>query len=324
MQPTQRCNGFRVIDFFLSSVSGDTIEYKHRARHWSVLVTSERSTSGSFGQVVMGLANLVPKRVKTLVLGKNERPSWLANRIHSVLDRVPVERYPCLECTGALKGYRMRIDWQRHRGFIYGTWEPDVVTAICGIVQPGWVAVDVGAHIGYFALILARLVGPEGSVFAFEPVPSNFHALEENLSLNQITQVQAINKAVFDKSGQLELKVLDGAGLPDHASIDDTRGVRSITVESISLDDFFAQRKRPIDFLKMDVEGAEGSVLQGARKLIAADHPIMEIEIHYFDGHPENNPVPEMLQDWGYQIRWIDQSENWTSHLMANWPGTRS
>jgi hypothetical protein len=50
----------------------------------------------------------------------------------------------------------------------------------------------------------------------------------------------------------------------------------------------------------------------------------MEIEIHYFDGHPENNPVPEMLQDWGYQIRWIDQSENWTSHLIASWLGMRT
>jgi FkbM family methyltransferase len=283
-----------------------------------------RSTSGSLGQVVMGLADLVPKRVKTLVLGKNERPSWLANKIHSVLDRVPVERYPCLECTGVLKGYRMRIDWQRHRGFIYGTWEPDVVSAMSEMVRPGWVAVDVGAHIGYFALILARLVGPEGFVFAFEPVPGNFHALEENLSLNQIAHVQAINKAVFDKSGQLELNVLDGAGLPDHASIDGSRGVRSVTVESISLDEFFAQRKRPINFLKMDVEGAEGSVLQGARKLIETDHPLMEIEIHYFDGHPENNPVPQMLRDWGCQIRWIDQSENWTSHLLAVWPGERS
>jgi len=284
----------------------------------------ERSGESRLGRTVVGLADLVPKSMKTLILGKNERPSWLANAIHAVLDRVPVERYPCLQCSGILEGFRMRIDWRRHRGFIYGTWEPDVVNVIRELVQPGWIVVDVGAHIGYYALILAQLVSPQGLVYAFEPVASNFHTLEENIKLNQILNVEAINQAVFDRSGHLELSVLDGAGLPDHASIDGSRGVRSIIVESTSLDDYFAQRDRPINFLKIDVEGAEASVLKGARKLIEADRPSMEIEIHYFDGHPEKNPAPQMLLDWGFELRWIDQAENWTSHLLATWPHDRA
>lgn len=281
---------------------------------------ADRTEHIQLNQFLLTLANLVPKRVKRLILGKQEAPSWVANRIHGVLNRAPVERYPCLECSGPLKGYRMRIDWQRYRGFLYGTWEPDVVQSIQNTVREGWVAVDAGAHIGYYTLLLARLVGSAGRVFAFEPMTANFDVLRENISLNGLTQAEAINKAVVNQTGPLQLSLPEQGDLPEGTSVHEFRGVRPVTVDAVALDDFFADRRRRVDFLKMDVEGAEADVLRGARALIETDHPTMEIEIHHFDGHRDRNPVPAMLEEWGYRVDWIDVSEAWTSHVLATWP----
>ncbi|MGC2280676.1 MAG: hypothetical protein WA603_11710, partial [Candidatus Acidiferrales bacterium] len=75
----------------------------------------------------------------------------------------------------------MRVDWQIHRSFAYGTWEPEVVQAVQQEVTAGMNVLDLGAQSGFYTLLLSRLVGPEGRVFAFEPLPANFRLLDENV-----------------------------------------------------------------------------------------------------------------------------------------------
>jgi hypothetical protein len=70
---------------------------------------------------------------------------------------------------GALKGYRMSIDWNRFRSFVYGTWEPEVLGAVTATVKPCMTVIDIGAHIGYYTLLFVKFVGPNGRVVAFEP-----------------------------------------------------------------------------------------------------------------------------------------------------------
>jgi hypothetical protein len=125
------------------------------------------------------------------------------------LNCAPGEKYPVLDCSGVLEGYRMRVDWTQLRGFAYGTWEPEVVKTITNHVKPGMTVLDIGAHGGFYALLLSKLVGPTGQMIAFEPLPANYRFLEENIALNRVTNVQIRREAVGKRSGEMDFEVPD-------------------------------------------------------------------------------------------------------------------
>jgi FkbM family methyltransferase len=137
------------------------------------------------------------------------------------------------------------------------------------LIKRRMVVIDIGANIGYFTLLAARLVGEEGKVFAFEPEPYNYSLLCKNVRANGCNNVIAIQKAVFTKSGKMRL-FLEKRNLGGHslskASILNKAG--SITVEVTSLDEFFQNRGFKIDVVKMDAEGSEMGILQGMTNLI--------------------------------------------------------
>src|ERR1700730_17226190 len=236
---------------------------------------------GLVRRVITALAGLTPNQVKQILLGSPSKPSWMAGGIHGILNRIPVEPFPCLSCAGILDGYRMKVEWTRFRAFAYGTWEPEVVKAITEVVHDGFVAIDVGAHLGYYALILSRLVGSNGRVIAFEPIPSNFRILSKNIELNHCQNIQVVNQAVSDRSGRCELAP-HAVSNSSSFSLLKNGGTKTIVVDAISLDDFLEDWDRPIDFIEIDVEGAEGMVLDGARKTIESYHPVLLVEIHHF------------------------------------------
>jgi FkbM family methyltransferase len=271
-------------------------------------------------RVITSMAGLIPNRAKAILLGSPSRPSRTAVLIHRILNRIPGEPYPCLPCTGALEGYRMKVDWSRFRAFIYGTWEPEIVKAITEVVRDGFVAIDVGAHLGYYALILSRIVGSNGRVIAFEPIPSNFRILSDNIGLNRCNNIQAVNKAVSDRSGQFEGTLPTESALPSSFTLLKNKGANKIRVEVVSLDDFLKDWDRPIDFVQIDVEGAEGSVIRGARKTIESYHPILLVEIHHFGAHLASSEVPRQLMELDYELNWLLKWED-TSHVLATWKG---
>lgn len=273
-------------------------------------------------KVIMSLGRMIPNQGKEILLGSPSAPSWIAGFIHGVLNRVPGEPFPCLPCHGVLKGFQMRVDWSRFRAFIYGTWEPEVVKAVTEVIHDGFVAIDVGAHHGYYALILSRLVGPSGRVIAFEPTPSNFRILAENVKLNHCGNVEIVNKAVSDKSGDIEIE-LRNEGDSGSFSLLDKQGVHPIKVGSISLDDFLKEREGPVNFIEIDVEGAEGMVLKGAQKTIEAYHPVLLVEVHHFGTPLASSCVPDQLKELGYDLTWLLKWEN-TSHVLGTWKGTPS
>ena len=271
-------------------------------------------------RVITSIAGLIPNRAKAILLGSPSKPSRPAALIHRILNRIPGEPYPCLPCTGALEGYRMKVDWSRFRAFIYGTWEPEIVKAITEVVRDGFVAIDVGAHLGYYALILSRIVGSNGRVIAFEPIPSNFRILSDNIGLNRCNNIQAVNKAVSDRSGQFEGTLPTESALPSSFTLLKNKGANKIRVEVVSLDDFLKDWDRPIDFVQIDVEGAEGSVIRGARKTIESYHPILLVEIHHFGAHLASSEVPRQLMELDYELNWLLKWED-TSHVLATWKG---
>ena len=127
-------------------------------------------------RIISRVADYVPLRIKVALRGQRGSPRRLANFIHCFLNRLPTERYPILPCGGVLKGFRMRVDWQIHRGFVYGSWEPEVVESIQKHVVARMTVLDIGAQSGFYSLLLSRLVGGEGRVFAFEPFPQIFES----------------------------------------------------------------------------------------------------------------------------------------------------
>src|SRR3972149_5157011 len=136
------------------------------------------------------------------------------------------------------------------------------------LVKKGMVVVDVGANVGYYTLLAARLVGDEGKVFAFEPDPYNYNLLCRNIEVNGYRNVIPVQKAVFNKSGKMKL-FLDKNNLGGHslseANVD--KGV-STTVETTSLDEYFENTNHKIDVVKMDVQGSEMEVLNGMTNTI--------------------------------------------------------
>src|SRR5262245_49887087 len=154
------------------------------------------------------------------------------------------------------------------------------------LVQPGMHAVDVGANIGYYLLLLARAVGPDGKVSCFEPDPENLVELERNVRLNGLANVRIHPAAVGAENRTVELQGgINSAIAPGG----------ELCVPLVSLDSAVT---RPVDFLKIDVEGYEGYVLAGARQILTQDRPNLFLEIH---SRQLASPltVDEMLREQG-------------------------
>lgn len=129
------------------------------------------------------------------------------------------------------------------------------------------VVLDIGANIGYYTLIAAKLVGENGVVFAFEPEPTNFALLKRNVEINGYKNVILVQKAVSNKTGKVKL-YLSERNLGDHRIYNSQDGRQSIEIEAIRLDDYFKDYNGKIDFIKMDVQGSEGGVFQGGSRVL--------------------------------------------------------
>ncbi|HKV06871.1 MAG TPA: FkbM family methyltransferase [Thermoanaerobaculia bacterium] len=138
------------------------------------------------------------------------------------------------------------------------------------LVRPGMTVVDVGAHIGYYTRLLASLVGPSGAVYAFEAHPENFALARRNLGERSGGHVHLFNLAAGDEPGRVRLHLSPGSS--NHSLVSGyTEDRGTIEVECVTLDSFLAGcGVGAVDFVKIDVEGAEPRVLAGMSRLLAA------------------------------------------------------
>lgn len=273
-------------------------------------------------RLVTSLQSALPAGLRKALLGSPDSPSWFADMVHSVLNWMPVRRFPTLPCRGPLEGYQMKIDWHRYRSFVYGTWEKEVVASLTKNVSEGSVVFDVGAHIGFYTLLLAKLVGPGGRVYSFEPLPENFKLLSENVERNRCSNVRLVRKAVMVRSGPIRVTVPNSEPVPGSVSLTADYGTPPITVEAITLDEFAAPLSGPIHLIKMDVEGAEHQVLLGGERTIRDHRPNLMIELHHFDPQREDQSALSLLTRWDYRVEWLNRMPE-TSHIFAR-PQERS
>ena len=151
-----------------------------------------------------------------------------------------------------------------HRSTIQNIWEPETTKTIKGVVKEGMTVIDIGASMGYFTMILSNLVGNEGKVLAFEPQHPHLKYLLMNLSINKCrSNVYVYKTAMWDKKEKIS-KVINQE------------------VEADSLDNFLREQKiQKVDFIKIDVDGAEPWVLKGMIETIENNPQLkMIIECH--------------------------------------------
>ena len=183
------------------------------------------------------------------------------------------------------------------------------------LITQGMTVVDVGANVGYFSLLAADLVGPSGTVYAFEPEPKNHGLLITNIEINSYTNIRTTQSAVSNTCGhtQLYLSQLDNGSHSIYKEA--ARGVaEELPVNMTTLDAFLESEGWPtVDLLKIDVEGAELSVLEGMEKLNQKSdglHLILEYcpSLLHSAGVPPLQVI-EKLASMNFQIRFIDEKK---------------
>jgi len=200
------------------------------------------------------------------------------------------------------------------RYFLLGArYETAVIEVLRTLVQPTDVVYDIGAHAGFSALVFARLASA-GRVYAFEPSPSTFQRLRQNVELNHVGGVTPVNAGVWDSAGQLRLaeKGSSSRVIDDDAAVN----VPVSDIRLLRLDDFvYRDGERPATLLKIDVEGHAARCLAGARELLRRAHPRVLLEIHHA---AEERDCLAILHEHGYQARALDATGRYPYHLMAS------
>ena len=179
-------------------------------------------------------------------------------------------------------------------------------------INPGDTVLDIGANIGYFSVLFSEWVGRKGKVFAFEPEDINYHLLDKNLRINKCKNVILEKKAISDKEGRVKLFLNEEQrGAHSFWGTEDKQNF--IEIEIIRLDDYFFKKGIKVDFIKMDIEGAEPKALRGAEQLFSSTPHLKGI----FEFNPYmlklagEDPLAFLSKftAWGYKLYRISSKE---------------
>jgi FkbM family methyltransferase len=219
------------------------------------------------------------------------------DEIAAYLDQFPTGDYQIAEVPGLGRFYVDDNPSRVKKTLLSGKpWEPYVVEEMAKHVASGDTVLDIGAHIGSLTVPMARLVGEKGKVYAFEPQRKIFRELIHNLKLNELTNAVPLRFALSSETGVVWMR---GAISDGQAFV----GKRGDVVEARTIDSFgFSD----VSLIKVDVEGHEAEVLQGAEKTIGALHPVIIVEIW----KRNREVIIPILTGYGYSVRLITSSRD--------------
>lgn len=193
-----------------------------------------------------------------------------------------------------------------------GTYEREQTRLFQEHIRPGATVLDVGAHVGYYTLLSAVLAGPRGRVHAFEPNPQNAAFLRRHVRLNRLGNVTVEQAAVSDRAGTARFDFGTGSGTGHLAD------AGALEVRTVRLDDYCAQHGLAPTVVKIDVEGAEMSVLAGGRETLARHRPVIFLSTHGAEVHAASLGF---LRGLGYQLRPILGGDLQTTTEVLATPG---
>jgi FkbM family methyltransferase len=218
-----------------------------------------------------------------------------------------------------IQGIKMEVDPEQMgvvpellRDGIFERCETDLIRSL---LKPGQVVVDVGGNIGYYSLIASDIVGSAGKVYTFEPEPSNFAFLERNVQINGFHNI-ALEKYALSNTRESKRLFLSSTNSGGHHLYDAGQGEESVTVETITLDEYLAGKERPVHLVKMDIEGFEPFAFQGMRKVLAAN-PGVRLLTEFFPNmittagaSPREYLIG--LKELGFSLALVDEVHNTT------------
>jgi FkbM family methyltransferase len=194
-----------------------------------------------------------------------------------------------------------------------GTYEREQTRLFGQLLRPGGTVLDVGANVGYYTLLASVLVGDAGKVHAFEPEPKNAEFLRRHLRINGRRNVTVQQAAVSDRAGTARFAFGGGTGTGHLGETGE------LEVRTLRLDDYCAEHGLAPAAIKIDVEGAEMSVLQGARETLARHRPVLFLSTHGPEVHAASLAF---LRGLGYGVRPILGGDvEWTTEVLATHGG---
>ena len=251
--------------------------------------------------------------------------AWLARRNEARERRDIIERASfVLEGDDDIRF--MVYPWDRPRmlQLLHGTFDAAEFAAIARLVHEGDLAFDVGANIGKYSVLLSRICGQSGRVWAFEPVPDTYWRLRETLALNRCDNVTTVQAAMCHKSGKIDINLFapeycgwNSIGLPEMITPTGKRVSpdKSVEVPSLTIDEFCDSNGiDKIDFLKVDVEGFEAHVFQGAARMLR-EHRVgcvcFEVSKAPLKASATSSrAIFEILESFGYRAYGFDESHS--------------
>jgi FkbM family methyltransferase len=176
-------------------------------------------------------------------------------------------------------------------------WEPYVQNVF--VLKKNDVIIDVGAHIGTYSIPKAKDVGNEGKIIALEPNPKNAKILQKNISFNKLNNIIMFEKAASSKNEFVELYLSND---PMLSMITDKENEETIKIECIILDSLISKLKlQKVDWLKIDAEGSEIKVLEGAKMILEKFHPKIIVEVR----KENEGKLKELLFQNKYDVKYL-------------------
>jgi FkbM family methyltransferase len=212
-------------------------------------------------------------------------------------------------------GAQIRVDLAEHVQrwiYFFGAYEAETVSWFRSVIRPGMTVLDIGAHVGQYSLIAASDVGPTGRVHSFEPNPVSHGRLRANLEMNGFRNVTPHQLAVSDSAGEVTLYVPRHDNLGEASLQPCQEGMQEVKVRCVTIDEWAETADLGtaprIDLVKIDVQGLEAKVLQGARHTLTRFKPLVicEFEERWLRGMGTSSvELKKMLGDMGYRVNRI-------------------
>lgn len=217
--------------------------------------------------------------------------------------RLPLKLIPKNFVLPILQGRLRGKKWIKGSGvnsYWLGTYELEKQKLFQEVVKKGDVVFDIGGHVGFYTLLASKLIGKEGKVFAFEPLPRNIYYLKRHIEMNKNDNVYIIEAVVSDKNGFSDFKVP-----ADSFSGRISNSSSELKVKSVTIDILVCQEKLPTpNIIKIDVEGAEILVLRGASYILKKYRPNIFLAVH---DEKSSRDCLNFLKRLGYNLRSLSE-----------------
>ena len=183
--------------------------------------------------------------------------------------------------------------------------------------REGDTVIDIGAHIGRYTITSSKQVGSTGKVVAIEADPDNFQLLKRNIALNKLTNVLPLNYAVFSTRTIMKLYEQSASAKYNSIMLTRARTMNYVEVNADTLDSILEQNRiNQVNWIKIDVEGAEFEVLKGSTKTLSSNDISLLVEIHNIDDPSHYDNILNFLKYHNYEITFENRYGSGESHVI--------